>query len=222
MAAACPSGSGIPPSLFGVLTLAPLAARPLARVVGAPLRLRGMAGDLARQNAMRNPRRTASTAAALMIGLTLVVGMGVFASSLKASFGDRRWTTRPGRPVPHRRQRAGATASARRPPGWSRTSPVWPSSPPTGWGKARFDGADATYSSVDPATVERVLDLDLTAGSSTGLGTDGVLVAADTAAEPRVGGRRHRRRWSSPRPGGRTCEVRGIFDRNGFLDSDYS
>ena len=37
---------------------------------------------------MRNPRRTSSTAAALMIGLTLVVSMGVFASSLKASFGD--------------------------------------------------------------------------------------------------------------------------------------
>ena len=36
---------------------------------------------------MRNPRRTASTAVALMIGLTLVVGVGVFASSLKGSFG---------------------------------------------------------------------------------------------------------------------------------------
>ena len=67
---------------------APLAARPLAAAIGAPLRLRGVPGDLARQNAMRNPRRTASTAAALMIGLTLVVSMGVFASSLKASFGD--------------------------------------------------------------------------------------------------------------------------------------
>ncbi len=47
-----------------------------------------MPGELAQQNAMRNPRRTSSTAAALMIGLTLVVSMGVFASSLKASFGD--------------------------------------------------------------------------------------------------------------------------------------
>jgi len=47
-----------------------------------------MPGELARQNAVRNPRRTAATAAALMIGLTLVVSMGVFASSLKASFGD--------------------------------------------------------------------------------------------------------------------------------------
>ena len=64
------------------------AVRPLAALIAAPLRLRGLPGELAKQNAMRNPRRTASTAAALMIGLTLVVSMGVFASSLKASFGD--------------------------------------------------------------------------------------------------------------------------------------
>ncbi len=81
------AASASPATLFGVITLAPLVARPLAALIGAPLRLRGVSGDLARQNAMRNPRRTASTAAALMIGLTLVVSMGVFASSLKASFG---------------------------------------------------------------------------------------------------------------------------------------
>jgi putative ABC transport system permease protein len=46
-----------------------------------------VAGSLARQNAMRNPRRTAATATALMIGLTLVIAMSVFGSSLKASFG---------------------------------------------------------------------------------------------------------------------------------------
>ena len=45
-------------------------------LIGWPLRLRGMPGELAQQNAMRNPRRTASTAAALMIGLTLVVSVG--------------------------------------------------------------------------------------------------------------------------------------------------
>ena len=74
--------------IVGVLNLCPLAARPLAALIGSPLRWRGVQGDLAQQNAMRNPRRTSSTAAALMIGLALVVSMGVFASSLKASFGD--------------------------------------------------------------------------------------------------------------------------------------
>src|SRR3954454_17046235 len=77
---------GMVAALIGVITVAPLAARPLAGIIGWPMRSRGISGDLARQNAMRNPRRTASTATALMIGLTLVVGMGVLASSLKASF----------------------------------------------------------------------------------------------------------------------------------------
>ena len=66
----------------------PLAVRPLTALIAAPMRLRGLPGELAKQNAMRNTRRTASTAAALMIGLTLVVSMSVFASSLKDSFGE--------------------------------------------------------------------------------------------------------------------------------------
>ena len=74
--------------MVGVTISLPLAVRPLAAVIALPLRLRGLPGELAKQNAMRNPRRTSSTAAALMIGLTLVVSMGVFASSLKRSFGD--------------------------------------------------------------------------------------------------------------------------------------
>ena len=81
-------GLGLLAALVGVMVSLPLAVRPLAALIGRPLRLRGLPGELAKQNAMRNPRRTSSTAAALMIGLTLVVSMGVFASSLKASFGD--------------------------------------------------------------------------------------------------------------------------------------
>ena len=61
--------------------------RPLARVIGWPLeRLGGTAGRLARENAGRNPARTANTAAALMIGLGLVVFVAVFAHGMKASF----------------------------------------------------------------------------------------------------------------------------------------
>ena len=81
-------GLGLLAALVGVMVSLPLAVRPLAALIATPLKLRGMPGELAKQNAMRNPRRTSSTAAALMIGLTLVVSMGVFASSLKASFGD--------------------------------------------------------------------------------------------------------------------------------------
>jgi putative ABC transport system permease protein len=210
---------GIPGTLFGVITLSPLAARPLAKVVGAPLRLRGVTGDLARQNAMRNPRRTASTAAALMIGLTLVVGMGVFASSLKASFGtvlddstkaDLYVTSASA-------QGGGFSPEVSRVvsdvPGVAAVSAM-------GWGTARFAGADGEYTSVDPATVERVLDLHLTAGSANALGTDGVLVAADVAAT-------HGWKVGDTVPvefaatGRQDLHVRGLLGDRGFVDSDY-
>lgn len=71
----------------GVNMTSPLFARPLARTLGAPMaQLDGMPGHLARQNAARSPRRTSSTAAALMIGLALVVTVSVVADSLKATF----------------------------------------------------------------------------------------------------------------------------------------
>jgi len=59
---------------------------PLATVAGWPLeRLRHLTGRLARENAQRNPSRTAITAAALMIGLALVTFVTVFAAGLKST-----------------------------------------------------------------------------------------------------------------------------------------
>ena len=64
----------------------PRLVRPLASVTGRPLeRLRGLTGRLARENAMRKPGRTASTAAALMIGLALIVFVTVFAAGINSS-----------------------------------------------------------------------------------------------------------------------------------------
>ena len=72
---------------LGVAVLGPVIARPVSRAIAWPLpRLRGTVGTLARENAARNPRRTASTAAALMIGVALVGFITIFASSIKASF----------------------------------------------------------------------------------------------------------------------------------------
>jgi putative ABC transport system permease protein len=70
----------------GVSILAPLFARPLASVIGWPLpKLFGVPGELAVQNTRRQPRRTASTASALMIGVALVVFVAIFGSSIKTS-----------------------------------------------------------------------------------------------------------------------------------------
>jgi putative ABC transport system permease protein len=79
-------GVGAALVFLGVTVLSPLVARPIVRVIGAPVAAGfGVRGDLARENAMRNPRRTASTAAALMIGLGLVGFVTIFAASLKAT-----------------------------------------------------------------------------------------------------------------------------------------
>ncbi len=66
--------------------LVPVLARPLASALGRPLaRAFGIAGRLGRENSMRNPRRTAQTAAALMIGIALVSTIAVLGASLSAS-----------------------------------------------------------------------------------------------------------------------------------------
>jgi putative ABC transport system permease protein len=66
-----------------------VAARPVALVVGAPIAAaRGVSGRMARANAVRNPRRTASTATALMVGVAVVSMFTIFASSMKAAITD--------------------------------------------------------------------------------------------------------------------------------------
>jgi len=68
---------------IGIFVLSPTLSRPVARVLGAPLpAVKGMTGTLARENAMRNPKRTAATAAALMIGVSLVGFITIFAASV--------------------------------------------------------------------------------------------------------------------------------------------
>jgi putative ABC transport system permease protein len=72
--------------LIAILMLGPLAARPVANVIGVPIaRFRKTPGVVARQNATRNPQRTARTASSLMIGVALVSFLTIFAASIKSS-----------------------------------------------------------------------------------------------------------------------------------------
>jgi putative ABC transport system permease protein len=80
-------GVGCIVMFVGLTIFAPKLVRPLAAVLGWPgQRLGGAAGELALDNARRNPARTASTAAALMIGLALVTFVTVFAQGLRSGF----------------------------------------------------------------------------------------------------------------------------------------
>ena len=82
-------GLGVLLLFFGVSMNAAKVVRPLAAVLGAPARtIGGAPGILARDNATRNPARTASTASALMIGLALVTFVAIFGQGIRSSFED--------------------------------------------------------------------------------------------------------------------------------------
>lgn len=174
-------GLGVALGFISLFVLGPLLARPISRVLGAPMaRWRGTPGTLARENAMRNPKRTARTAASLMVGVALVAAIAVFASSVKASIrsifdkqftGDFVVSTETfgfgGLPVtlaPEIDQIDGVRAAAG-----------------VQFGLGKVDGKDKSFSVVDPATVGKLFDLQMTAGSIEALDETGVLISQDTA-----------------------------------------
>jgi putative ABC transport system permease protein len=175
-------GVGLLLAIGGVIIALPVAVRPLASAIAAPLKLRGLPGEMAKQNATRNPRRTSATAAALMIGLTLVVSMGVFASSLKASFGD----------VLSDRVDADlfVVTSSTQAPGYSPSVIEDVAAvkgvdevSANGWGMARFQGEDSGYSTIDPANAGDVLNLNVSQGSLADLDESSVMVTKDVATQ---------------------------------------
>ena len=78
-------GIGILFVFAGVIIIGPAIAKPVALTLGRPIeRWRGITGGMARQNAARNPKRTARTAAPVLIGVALVTAFTAFAASLRA------------------------------------------------------------------------------------------------------------------------------------------
>jgi putative ABC transport system permease protein len=79
-----PLGFGALIGFLGIATLSPLLSRPVAGLIGK-LFSRRVPGRLGRENSVRNPRRTAVTASALMIGLALVSAVSILGASFKSS-----------------------------------------------------------------------------------------------------------------------------------------
>jgi putative ABC transport system permease protein len=77
-------GAGL--MFLGTALVSPRLVGPIAGVIGKPMR--GITGRLARENAMRQPGRTAATAAALMIGVALVAFASIFAASARKTIHD--------------------------------------------------------------------------------------------------------------------------------------
>ena len=83
------TGIGALVAFVGLNVASPAIARPVVRVLGRPAQaLFGMPGRLARENAARNPRRTASTAGALMIGVTLMATTSVVGASVSNTIAN--------------------------------------------------------------------------------------------------------------------------------------
>ncbi|MEV4256230.1 ABC transporter permease, partial [Spirillospora sp. NPDC049652] len=152
-------------SLAAMVALGPVAARPAAALIGMPAaRLRGVPGRLARENAVRTPRRTAGVATALMIGVGVVTLLTVFAGSMRASLEDGvAGSFRSGLVV-----NGGSNDTGGFEPSLAARAAALPqiqTAAGLGKGAARVDGRSATVGVADPARLGSVLRLDVTSGA---------------------------------------------------------
>ncbi|MBA3717946.1 MAG: FtsX-like permease family protein [Actinobacteria bacterium] len=197
---------------FGVALFSSNLVTPLATVIGAPgARIGGAPGVLARENSQRNPARTGSTAAALMIGLALVTLVAMLASGIRSSFFDavnKLWAT----------DYAVTAENNYSPIPISVEKPIREASGVTAVvgvraGEAQIFGKRRSLTAVGPGA-SSVFRLTWTGGSQAtlgSLGTAGAFVDKDFAKDHRlhVGSTVSMLMPSGARP---TFSIRGIFD----------
>jgi putative ABC transport system permease protein len=211
-------GFGAASTFLGAALLSPFVARPLASWIGRPFRSRGISGKLGRENAMRNPRRTASTSAALMIGLGLVTFIAVFAASLKASVSA----------ILDETIRADFILTGTQfTPFSSRLAQDLASRPELGavspfrQNAAKIAGGVVFMSGVDPATIVRTTNIQMVSGSVASLDDPSKIILSRNVA------RAHD--WQAGdtisvlfnKSGRQTFTIGGVYETNEFLN-DYA
>jgi putative ABC transport system permease protein len=168
---------------LGIFILGPLVAGPLARLAGRPLRaLRGVTGQMGAENAARNPKRTARTAGALVVGSALVTAVTVMAFSITASahevfakefLGDVTVSAREGR-------FGGLPLSVQ-----TDVSALPEVAAATGIGEAFALLPNSTngtaLATVDPASVGKVFDFSVVSGSLADLGPGTIAISQKKA-----------------------------------------
>jgi putative ABC transport system permease protein len=214
-------GVGAITLFVGVSALGPIVARPFAALTGWPMaRVRGMAGALARQNAMRNPKRTTRTAASLMIGVGLVSFITIFAASMKSSGSGAFRDDFNGTHVIDSGAFDGASglspdlaAQLRRTDGVRTVAEERIS-------KVQIDGsANDFFRAYDSRTIGTLFDLGHVQGDITQLGSDGLAVKAETGAKLVRLGDTHQITFTT---GTRTFTVKAIFDNaDPFLGTEF-
>jgi putative ABC transport system permease protein len=210
-------GLGAALVFVGVSLLSPLLARPLARAIGSPLpRIAGMSGKLGRQNAMRNPRRTAATAAALTVGLALVACVSVLAASIKSSAADIVDEYLSADYIISTSQ-FNPTVSTDLAPQLAR-QPELAAVSALQTGDWKLQGQTKSVFAADPANLGKVLKFDVTSGDAAGLARGEVFVSEETAKDKgtKVGDVLP---MTFARTGTRDLRVGGIFAKNQLLGS---
>lgn len=209
---------GLPLIVVSIVVLGPAIVRPLSRLLAAPIVRNGsITGELARENASRNPRRSATTSLTLMIGVTLVCAATVFGATLKTSGRgdlDERvladGVVEIGDAIG--RQGGGLDPSVAR-----RIAAIDGVDAAVGIRQAPArigDGAEY-LTGVDSADLGKVLDLDVVAGSVRDLGTSRIAVLQGKADEEglAIGDRVDVRLQQ----GSARMTVAGIFDTDNTL-----
>jgi putative ABC transport system permease protein len=170
--------------LFGVVILLATFSSRVAGAIGRLGEWRGVTGRLARENAVRNPRRTAATASALVIGLALVTLVAIFGSSTKASVDEAVDRNVKADVVLKARQFAGFSPEVAQRvadlPGVEVVSPFQ-------FRKVRIHNVVETVASAQADGLAATVDLDMVAGSIRGLEPDGLLVEEQAARDYGVG-----------------------------------
>jgi putative ABC transport system permease protein len=175
------TGAGVLLVFFGVSVLGRTVSLPLSRMIGAPLPLlRGIAGTLARANTIRNPKRTAATASALMIGVGLVSFITILVSSTTASINSAVNRSFAGDIVID--SGAGLTGGID-PALVQRLNHLPQVSAATGVGAgiAKVFGRVEQMSAVDPRTAGRIFHVSPQAGAIGALGLGDIAVYKDVA-----------------------------------------
>ena len=166
--------------MTGLILLAPLLSRPIVSLAGQLTgRVFGLPGKLSTRNALRNPRRTAATASALMIGLTLVTGLtvvghseqeGLDKMSTQGLVADYRVSQTDG-VLP-----ADSTEKTAEVPGVKTAVPL----------NAAFYEADNTVGTLvgtDPEALGETVNLTFRSGSLADVGTGRIAISQETAQD---------------------------------------
>jgi putative ABC transport system permease protein len=207
-------GLGVAFTFIGVAMLTPMIARPVAAALGLPIRRTGVPGKLGQENAKRNPRRTAATASALMIGLGLVVFVAVFGASAKASTTAILERTLKADFILTSPTFSGfSTAAAedmRAVPGIETVSQIRQA-------EAHFDDGTAFVTGIDPETVAAVSEMGLLDGTLDDLTQPNTIAIFEETASDNDWGIGDTITVEWPATGEVDLEVAAIYSENGLI-----